>query len=74
MSEAFDTNLLSQITALDRKLSIGKERVNLFTKPRHNDHRRQKSPSKDTPPGDTDGKNDTGGSPGGGEGKINIVI
>jgi hypothetical protein len=52
MSDTFDTNLLSQIKPLDRKLSISKEFVRDERKQRRDDHGKQshsvmKQPEKD---------------------------
>jgi hypothetical protein len=74
MSDGFDTNLLSQITAVSGKQSISKERVSLFRKPKHDDHRRHNNPQKETPPDDTEARSGSRGSPGGEEGKIDITI
>jgi len=74
MSDGFDTNLLSQVTALDRKLSIAKDRVSLFRKPKHDEHKRQNNPPKERLPGDSGGQSGNRGSPGAGEEGIDITI
>ena len=74
MSDGFDTNLLSQVTALDRKLSISKERVSLFRKPKGDHHKKEDDSRKETPPDDTAAHSGNRGSPGGEEGKIDITI
>jgi hypothetical protein len=40
MSDTFDTNLLSQVKPLDRKLSISKEFVGTIRKQKQGDHRK----------------------------------
>jgi hypothetical protein len=74
MSDGFDTNLLSQVTALDRKMSIGKERVSLFQKPKHDEHKKGNDPSQEKPGGDAGGQSGNRSSPGHDEGKIDITI
>jgi hypothetical protein len=74
MSDAFDTNLLSQVTALDRKLSISKERVSLFRKSKHDEQKKHHQPPKEELPAAPGEQGGNRGSPGGGEGKIDITI
>ena len=52
MSDTFDTNLLSQVKALDRKLSISKEFIGPGRKHKQNEHKKghyfmMKQPQRD---------------------------
>ena len=75
MSDGFDTNLLSQVTALDKKLSISKERINLANrKGKHEDHRRNGKEEQQETTGGLRGQADRPGTARGDPGRIDITI
>ena len=56
MSDGFGTNLLSQVTALDRKLSISRDRENLNRNNRHYEQRKHADSPPAESPGSTPGE------------------
>ena len=74
MSDGFGANLLSQVTALDRKLSIARDRENLNRNAKHYEHRKHAGSSGAASPGDSPGDAGTGHPAGDGPGKIDITI
>lgn len=74
MSDGFGASLLSQVTALDRKLSIARDRENLPRNTKHDEHRRHADYSAGESPGDQPGEAETSRSTGDSQGKIDITI
>jgi hypothetical protein len=74
MSDGFGPNLLSQVTALDRKLSISKERENFKRNTRQGEHKKHDNSSTDESPGYTPGEAETHHPTGDSPGKIDITI
>jgi hypothetical protein len=74
MSDAFDTNLLSQVTALDRKLSINKERMNLTRNPKHHEHKKGGNSPPEGQPAGMASRAESAGTARGDPGKIDITI
>ncbi len=74
MGDTFDTNLLSQVTALSGKLSVSRERVSLFRKARENEHKKGGPSSKAQPPEEQPAEADHPRRDGPEEGKIDITI
>jgi hypothetical protein len=74
MSDSFDTNLLTQVTAVDRRTGISKEHVSLFQKPKHHDRKKDDSPHEKQSPDGPDEDPDRPGSPEDHEGRIDITV
>lgn len=74
MSDVFDMNLLSNVTAIDRKLNIAKERVNVFQEPRRHEHRKHGGQDQEQPQDGSDEERSARGSPGDHEGAIDITV
>jgi len=74
MSDGFGTNLLSQVTALDRKLSISRDRENLNRNAKHYEQRKHAGTSAAESPGASPGDSDTVQPSINNPGKIDITI
>ena len=74
MSDGFGPNLLSQVTALDRKLSISRERENHNRNTRHDEHRKGGNFSAAQSPGGVPGEAEPSLPAGDNPGKIDITI